>query len=232
MFFLQNVRDGRCWLLELYDGSLTLGRSGSADLTLDDATVSGRHACVERHADGLYINDLKSTNGTYVNDERVLSQPLGNDDVVRCGGVRLRVVLEGLPRPLQQTVRQDDQTQIPVTPHSLIEVYRPEGSLAGPACQALINIGEKIIQRDVPFLVLDLTRTNAISNKALVSIDELRRRLCEHSGDLALCAMNRTVRDSFELSPQAVTLSDAVHADLASAQKALARRLTEQRSLF
>jgi len=143
-FFVQNLDDGECWLVELAPEPLTVGRSEHADLTLTDATVSGRHARLERHAAGLFIKDLRSTNGTYVNERRVFSQPLSHGDVVRCGGVRLRVVLEGVPHPLSQTVRREDTTRIPVTPDQLIEVHRPDGSLSGPARQALVNAAERV----------------------------------------------------------------------------------------
>ena len=190
VFFAQNLDSGECWLLELAaDDPVTIGRSDTADLTLGDATVSGRHARLEHHAGALFIKDMRSTNGTYVNEKRVFSQPLAHGDVVRCGGIRLRVVLEGVPRPLTQTVRREDPTRIPVDPGRLIEVYQPEGSLSGPARQALINVTERLAQRAAPFLILDLSRTAAVSSNALELIAELRERLRAQSGDLVLCAL-------------------------------------------
>lgn len=226
VFFVQNLDDGQCWLFELGDEPLTIGRSGQADMTLADATVSGRHARLERHSTGLLIKDLRSTNGTFVNEGRVFSQTLVHRDVVRCGGVRLRVVLDGVPDPLNHTVRREETTRIPVMPEQLIEVHQPDGSLSGPARQSLVNAVDRTAQRSPSLLILDLAETDAVSINALALIADLRQRLKDRSGELVLCAMNRRVRDSFELSPQAETLSDAVHSDLTAAREALVRRIS------
>lgn len=225
--FLQNLESGECWLLELGSDPLTVGRSDKADLTLADATVSGRHARLEHHAAGLFIKDLRSTNGSYVNEQRVFSQPLTHGDVVRCGGVRLRVVLEGVPEPLTQTVGREGTTRIPVMPDQLIEINQPQGSLSGPARQALVNAADRVLKRSPPYLLLDLSRTDAVSGNALALIGELRQRLQAESGELAMSGMKPRVRDSFDLSPQASTLIDAVHGDLGSAQEALVRRMRQ-----
>jgi DNA-binding NtrC family response regulator len=49
----------------------TIGRSSDCDLVIEDSEVSKRHACITRKADTLRIEDLNSTNGTYVNGERL-----------------------------------------------------------------------------------------------------------------------------------------------------------------
>src|SRR6476620_11619411 len=54
------------------DGELILGREhGSADLVIDDPGVSRRHARVLTEAGGVVVEDLGSSNGTYVNGERI-----------------------------------------------------------------------------------------------------------------------------------------------------------------
>ncbi|NNE94774.1 MAG: FHA domain-containing protein [Acidimicrobiales bacterium] len=50
---------------------LTIGRSASCDVTLDDTFVSSQHARIARTDHGLVVSDLGSTNGTYVNREKV-----------------------------------------------------------------------------------------------------------------------------------------------------------------
>ncbi len=53
------------------DDQLTIGRSASCDLTLDDTFVSSQHARVAKTDGGLVVSDLGSTNGTYVDREKV-----------------------------------------------------------------------------------------------------------------------------------------------------------------
>jgi len=67
----------------------TIGRAPDADLFLDDVTVSREHAVIEREADGLYIRDLDSLNGTYVNRARVTRQRLADGDEVQVGKFKL-----------------------------------------------------------------------------------------------------------------------------------------------
>lgn len=61
---------GRGYVLHLGDGGL-LGRDPSADFVLTDRSVSARHAVLTVQEDRLYVRDLLSTNGTFVNGTRV-----------------------------------------------------------------------------------------------------------------------------------------------------------------
>jgi pSer/pThr/pTyr-binding forkhead associated (FHA) protein len=68
---------------------LRIGRSPAAGLTLDDATVSRRHAVLLRDDTGTRVLDDRSLNGTWVNDERVTEALLRDGDVIALGRVRL-----------------------------------------------------------------------------------------------------------------------------------------------
>jgi pSer/pThr/pTyr-binding forkhead associated (FHA) protein len=70
----------------------TLGRATRADFILDAALVSRLHCRFTVKESGeLEIEDLKSTNGTFVNEKRVKKAPLSAGDFVRIGRVRLSV---------------------------------------------------------------------------------------------------------------------------------------------
>ena len=73
---------------------LPLGRGGQNTVALDgDEFASARHARVEARADGLWVEDLGSTNGTFVNGARVTTpRKLEPGDVLRVGQTDLRVV--------------------------------------------------------------------------------------------------------------------------------------------
>lgn len=83
---------GETRLLELEPGWVRIGRSPSAQLRLDDATVSRRHALVVLTDEGeLRALDDRSLNGLFVNGERVEWAKLGDGDELEIG--RYRVVV-------------------------------------------------------------------------------------------------------------------------------------------
>lgn len=82
-------------LIILREGATVLGRATDCEIYLPDGEVSRRHSCVERlreeaGQDRVFVRDLGSTNGTYVNGQRMARattpQELHPGDVVRVGG--------------------------------------------------------------------------------------------------------------------------------------------------
>ena len=71
--------------------SYAVGRGTKNDITLQDPSVSRRHAVIEFDAEGAIVNDLGSTNGTFVNGERVTMQRIVSGDTVRFGKTKLDV---------------------------------------------------------------------------------------------------------------------------------------------
>jgi len=72
---------------------LVIGRGRSADVVLAEATISRAHAAIGYAADGFFVQDLGSTNGTQVNGARSERQRLNNGDEVRMGKLILEVKL-------------------------------------------------------------------------------------------------------------------------------------------
>jgi pSer/pThr/pTyr-binding forkhead associated (FHA) protein len=84
------VEDGsEVVLLTLPAGALRIGRSTSAGLSLDDATVSRRHALIVHDEHGTRILDDRSLNGVVVGGRRVSAATLRDGDVIELGRVRL-----------------------------------------------------------------------------------------------------------------------------------------------
>ena len=72
-----------------------IGRSSSCDILLEDKTVSGRHARLAYHHGQWWLEDLASTNGTFLNGEPVSTGVvLTHGDQIRCGQVMGQVNLE------------------------------------------------------------------------------------------------------------------------------------------
>jgi hypothetical protein len=68
---------------------MSIGRTPDAAVFLDDVTVSRNHALIVRRRDGLYIDDLGSLNGTYVNRRRIESHKLEDGDEIQIGKYKL-----------------------------------------------------------------------------------------------------------------------------------------------
>lgn len=68
---------------------LCLGRESSNHIVLNDEFSSGRHARIERKPNGFLLRDLRSRNGTYLNDNRVFEAMLNDGDRVRIGSTDL-----------------------------------------------------------------------------------------------------------------------------------------------
>ena len=72
--------------------SIIVGRNSNCDVYFDDVHMSRQHFCIEIENNYLYINDLESTSGTYLNGVHVYSkQRLNSGDVIRAGRVEIKV---------------------------------------------------------------------------------------------------------------------------------------------
>lgn len=69
----------------LSDRLTSLGRSVENDVSLDDITVSRRHAVLELTPDGFTVHDNGSLNGTYVNGRRITTSVLAHGDELQVG---------------------------------------------------------------------------------------------------------------------------------------------------
>jgi pSer/pThr/pTyr-binding forkhead associated (FHA) protein len=74
------------------DGATSIGRSSASDIVLkSDDYASGSHAQLTRHGGLLYVEDLGSTNGTFVNGRKTVgATPLRHGDSVRVGSTTFR----------------------------------------------------------------------------------------------------------------------------------------------
>jgi len=83
-------QDGESFTLDSHP--LTIGRAANNDVSMpDDEYASGRHARLEPRRDGIWLEDIGSTNGTFVNGIRLTRErKLTPGDVVRVGETDLR----------------------------------------------------------------------------------------------------------------------------------------------
>ena len=68
----------------------TLGRRPYNDIVIDNLAVSGEHAVLLSVGEDVFIEDLNSTNGTYINGKAIKKQLLSNGDVIEIGKYRIK----------------------------------------------------------------------------------------------------------------------------------------------
>jgi DNA-binding CsgD family transcriptional regulator len=88
--------EGRRWTVPIAKNPFVIGRSDACDLMLLDPAVSRAHAEIAYSGDAVTIRDLRSTNGTFVNQGRVKGPArLCSGDGVTFGRLSFRVVCAG-----------------------------------------------------------------------------------------------------------------------------------------
>ena len=72
----------------------SLGRRPYNDIVIDNLAVSGEHAVLQMSGNEVYLEDLNSTNGTYINGKAVKKQLLQNNDTIEIGKYKIRYLTE------------------------------------------------------------------------------------------------------------------------------------------
>jgi pSer/pThr/pTyr-binding forkhead associated (FHA) protein len=85
--------------IQLGKERVTLGRHPRNDVVLSHPTVSGEHAAIVTILDDSFLEDLHSTNGTFVNGHRIGKHFLQHQDVIKMAKFELAFVADGI-RPL------------------------------------------------------------------------------------------------------------------------------------
>ncbi len=100
---------------ELQDGKLTIGRHPDNNLVLKDERASRRHCVIEKNGDTYILRDLKSSNGTYVNKEKITEKQIKSGDVIQIGTTALQfVVPQELAAEVPLATNDADATAAPL----------------------------------------------------------------------------------------------------------------------
>lgn len=72
----------------------SIGRKPVNDIQIDNLSISGQHAVITRILGDAFLEDLNSTNGTYVNGQPVKKHALSNNDVIELGKYRIKYLID------------------------------------------------------------------------------------------------------------------------------------------
>jgi pSer/pThr/pTyr-binding forkhead associated (FHA) protein len=130
----------------------TLGRRPYNDIVIDNLAVSGEHAVLQMLGNDVFIEDLNSTNGTYINGKAIKKQMLAHNDTVEIGKYKIKyLVEEGADYDKTMVVRSGGgvgtATGVPHTPYNhtapmpnMTSVLGGQQGGGGPAQAASIKV--------------------------------------------------------------------------------------------
>lgn len=87
----------------------TIGRKPHNDIQIDNLAISGEHAVIVTILNDSFLEDLNSTNGTYVNGQPIKKHFLQNNDVIELGKYKLKYINE---TPSQTTAADFEKTMV------------------------------------------------------------------------------------------------------------------------
>src|SRR3954466_5765837 len=118
--------------VQLTKDRTTLGRRPYNDIVIDNLAVSGEHAVLQLTDDEVFLEDLNSTNGTYVNGKAVKKQLLQNNDTVEIGKYKIKFINEAPGATFEKTmiIKRGGGPPMPARPGV------PAGAVAGPPAAA------------------------------------------------------------------------------------------------
>jgi pSer/pThr/pTyr-binding forkhead associated (FHA) protein len=90
--------------VQLTKDRTTLGRRPYNDIVIDNLAVSGEHAVLQLTGNEVHLEDLNSTNGTYVNGKAVKKQLLQNNDTVEIGKYKIKFINEAPGATFEKTM--------------------------------------------------------------------------------------------------------------------------------
>lgn len=90
--------------LQLTKARTALGRRPYNDIVIDNLAISGEHAAFHATSQGVELEDLQSTNGTYVNNKAVQRQWLRGGDTIELGKYKIRFINENEAQDYEKTM--------------------------------------------------------------------------------------------------------------------------------
>jgi len=107
---------------------ITIGRKPQNDIQIDNLAISGNHAVIVTILNDAFLEDLNSTNGTFVNGRQIHKHFLQDGDVIELGKYRLKYVKEAGP----SLVQDDFEKTMVLRPEMLRKMTAPAAP-TGPA---------------------------------------------------------------------------------------------------
>lgn len=137
-------------------GAMTIGRKDDNDIQIESKEVSGLHAKLFNYGGNFYIHDMKSLNGTFVNNKRIVKHHLEKGDLINIGQYTLDFELESeLPEEVQENTQQPEAESI------VTEEPEIEQELQEPESQELVE-EEDVSQFAAGLIILSSSKKQSV----------------------------------------------------------------------
>jgi pSer/pThr/pTyr-binding forkhead associated (FHA) protein len=160
--------------VQLTKDRTTLGRRPYNDIVIDNLAVSGEHAVLQMTGGEVFLEDLNSTNGTYLNGKAIKKQQLQNGDAIEIGKYKIKFVGDGEADNFDKTMVVKARPSAPPPPPPRPAAPGPSGgdSIGMGAFQASIKVLSGAASgREVP-----LTKVVTTIGKPGVAVAAITRR--------------------------------------------------------
>lgn len=161
--------------VQLTKDRTTLGRRPYNDIVIDNLAVSGEHAVLQMSGGAVHIEDLNSTNGTYVNGRTIRKQLLQNGDSIEVGKYQIKFVDEGAVDGFEKTMIFKPGSGA-MSPAATPAPALPSSSAPWPVSEPVLNASIKVLSGAAAGREVALTKVVTTIGKPGVAVAAITRR--------------------------------------------------------
>ncbi len=115
---------------ELAKERMTIGRKSENNIPVDNLAISGLHAVILTTLEGSFVEDLGSTNGTYVNGRLIKKQALKNEDIISIGKHDLKFIAN-------QEIKPEEKIVVPTSGEASAATALKQSTASNPSAMAM-----------------------------------------------------------------------------------------------
>ena len=202
--------------VQLTKDRTSLGRRPYNDIVIDNLAVSGEHAVILMSGNDVYLEDLNSTNGTYINGKAVKKQQLQNNDTVEVGKYKIKFIHEAAGAGFEKTmVIKAGSAGLVAPPPATVENHEATGPV--PSVGSVGNAAIKVLSGAAAGREVALLKVVTTIGKPGVAVAAITRR--PHGYVVAhVEGTNRPTLNGAPISAEPVTLKNGDLLELAGTQ--------------
>ena len=163
--------------VQLTKDRTTLGRRPYNDIVIDNLAVSSEHAVLQMVGTDVQLEDLNSTNGSYVNGKAVKTHALQNGDVIEVGKYKIKYVNEASDQSFEKTqMVRPGQTAASSPQFGATSGARPAAEPSSPAVASAIKASIKVLSGAASGREVPLTKIVTTIGKPGVAVAAITNR--------------------------------------------------------